>query len=388
MSRPSLGAYTCAVIVIASLAAAVGAAPGPLRAQDVLPGAPTLQPVETGVAAFVGVVPAAQNERARPVVRSRRPIEVTDWASFVSRFGEVDRPPARWSDDDARAQRHLQEAVRGFFANGGSRLWILVVATADDLADPTDELQSLARLDVDLVAIPGATGHQQQDALIAHAETAGDRMALLDGIADPTTTTPSGVRATAHNSSRAVGLFPWLSVRHPDGRGVVMQPPSGHVAGVIARNDRQAGVHRAPANLSVDGATGPERSLSNSQISALTVDGILVLRPLSGGLRTWGGRTLGGAANGEFMYLSVRRTIDMVVETVRDGLAPSACSNAVGPVEALLEDLWREGALQGATPDQAWFTRCRRGSDVLRIGLALIRPAEFVVASIDLGAVR
>lgn len=202
--RAGIRANARALILVSTLTAGVAGMPALAGAQDVLPESPTLQPVETGVTAFIGVIPSAAGQRARRAGKSSRPVQLRDWASFVSRFGEVKRPPGRWSDDDGTARRYLQEAVRGFFANGGSRLWVLAVPAADRLEDPTDELQSLEGLD-------------------------------------------------------AVGLFPWLSVRHPDGRRTVLQPPSGHVAGVIARNDRQNGVHRAPANLPVLGAEGVGR---------------------------------------------------------------------------------------------------------------------------------
>lgn len=379
---------SCLIPVLAAAAVALCGMPTPLAAQDQLPRSPAVAPVETGIAAFIGVIPAGSGQRARDGRTSTRPLQFRDWASFVSRFGEVQRPPGRWSDEEAVAQRHLQEAVRGFFANGGRRLWVLAVSTVDELPDPTDELRSLENLDVDVVAIPGATGRRQQDALMAHAEKIGDRIVLLDGIPDPGVATSAAVRATSRNSPRAVGLFPWLRIRHPDGRRIVDQPPSGHVAGVLARNDRQEGVHRAPANLSVLGTEGVERTLSSAEVNALTVDGVLVLRPLSGGPRTWGARTLGGDANGQFRYLPVRRTLDAVDEAIRDQLVPSTCADAVGPVESYLGDMWRAGALQGAKPDEAYFARCDRSSDVLRLGLALMRPAEFVVATIDMATPR
>lgn len=373
-----------APLALALAAVLVAGTATPAVAQDDVRRPSALAPVETGIAAFVGVVPADPGEQPSRGRAVSRPIQFGDWASFVSRFGEVTRPPVRWSDEDAVAQRHLQEAVRGFFANGGRRLWILAVPTAGDLTDPADELRSLENLDVDVVAIPGATGRGQQEALIAHAETVGDRIALLDGVADPGRASAAAVRATPRNSSRAVAVFPWLRIRHPDRRRIVAQPPSGHVAGVVARNDRESGVHRAPANLPVMGTEGLERTLSSAEVGALAVDGILVLRPLSGGPRTWGARTLGGDANGQFRYLPVRRTLDAVSEAIRDQLVPSACADAVGAVESYLDDMWRAGALQGAKRDEAYFTRCERYSDVLRFGLALMRPAEFVVATLDL----
>lgn len=77
-----------------------------------------------------------------------------------------------------------------------------------------------------------------------------------------------------------------------------------------------------------------------------------------------------------------------MTEAIRSQLIPSTCTDAVGVVESYLKGMWQDGTLLGATPDAAYFTRCDRGSDVLRLGFALMRPTEFVVAKINLNAHR
>jgi len=271
----------------------------------------------------------------------------------------------------------LRHAVHGFFANGGTRAWIVRVATASDLVDLRRSLGRLSSVDIDLVVVPGAVSTAQQDAILDHVEAAADRVALLDGQPSPRRVSATEVRGTRRNSDRAVLLFPWITVDDPLSRGFVLQPPSGHVAGVIARNDRNRGIHTAPANLPVSDAVAPERSLSGGDVSGLASNGIIPLLDGSGasGVRTWGARTLGGDANGEFRYVNVRRTVDQVRKSVMAG-DPTNCQVALAEARSLLDQMWRRAALQGATPADAWFARC--DSQTLQLGLALIRPTEFV----------
>lgn len=361
------------------------ATPGSAAAQDPDARAITLRPVETGVAAFVGVVPDDARGRSGSVAAAGRPIEVRGYGDFVTRFGEVTVAPGSWTAADGRAQRHLQEAVRGFFVSGGERAWVLRVRSASELTDPGVALRTLERVDVDLIAVPGAIGARQHEALLAHVETTGDRVALLDGRPDPARNVFEEVRATPRSSDRAILLFPWIRVADPGGSGAMLQPSSGHVAGALARGDRVNGVHGAPANLELSGAKA-ERSLSRAELGALNVSGVLALRPVSGTLRTWGGRTLGGEGAGPFRYVAIRRTVDQVEETLRESLGDLDCPEAEGAVRSLLDDMWRSGALQGVRSAEAYFVRCDSRTSVLTLGLALMRPSEFVPLAVEVGA--
>lgn len=348
----------------------------------------SLHAVETGVTAFVGVVPndAVPRGGGRPAPAGR-PVQVRSWDEFATRFADFGPPPSRWTAEDAAAHRYLQLAVRGFFANGGRRAWVLRVPASSDLTDLRGELNALRQIDADLIAVPGATGRAQQEAILAHVGSVGDRFALLDGRPDPPREVPADVRATGRNSDRATLLFPWILVRDPVSGRTVPQPPSGHVAGAISRSDRERGVHRAPANLSLADASSPERSLSRSAMDPLTLDGVLVMRTAAGssGVGTWGARTLGGDANGAFRYISVRRIVDQVEETLRRELSSATCADAVGPAETFLQGLWRSGVLQGARPSDAFFVRCQIQGEVLLVGVSALRPAEFITLRVDVG---
>jgi phage tail sheath protein FI len=183
----------------------------------------------------------------------------------------------------------------------------------------------------------------------------------------------------------------------------VVMPPSGAVAGVYAATDGSRGVWKAPANVSLAGVLEPVVKLDNLKQENYNVDAdtgksINVLRAFSGkGTLVWGARTLAGNDN-EWRYISVRRFFNMVEESVKKStywavFEPNDANTWVkvrGMIENYLTDKWREGALAGALPKDAFYVKCGLGTtmsaqDILagrlhvEIGMAVVRPAEFIV---------
>ncbi len=180
-------------------------------------------------------------------------------------------------------------------------------------------------------------------------------------------------------------------------------PPSGAIAGVYAATDAARGVWKAPANVGLAGVLEPVVKLDNQRQEDLNVDttggkSINAIRAFAGrGTLVWGARTLAGNDN-EWRYVSVRRLFSAVEESVRKSthwavFEPNDANTWVkvrGMIENYLTDKWREGALAGAAPRDAFFVKCGLGStmtaqDVLEgrlnveIGMAAVRPAEFIV---------
>ncbi len=180
-------------------------------------------------------------------------------------------------------------------------------------------------------------------------------------------------------------------------------PPSGAVAGVYATVDRDRGVWKAPANVSVNDVKEPAVSIDSKVQDSLNVDStagksINVIRTFAGkGTLIWGSRTLAGNDN-EWRYVPVRRFFIMVEESLKKSTAwvvfePNDANTWVkvrGMIENYLTTKWREGALQGAKPDEAFFVKCGLGAtmtalDILEgrmivdVGLAVVRPAEFII---------
>jgi phage tail sheath protein FI len=186
-------------------------------------------------------------------------------------------------------------------------------------------------------------------------------------------------------------------------RNLSILPPSSAVAGVYAKTDRDRGVWKAPANVSLSSVVGPTVMIDNTTQDGLNVDteagkSINAIRAFSGkGTLVWGARTLDGNSN-EWRYISVRRFFNMVEESVKKSTYPfvfepndaNTWVKVKGMIENYLTTLWRQGALAGAKPEHAFFVRVGLNQtmtalDILEgrmnveIGMAAVRPAEFII---------
>lgn len=183
----------------------------------------------------------------------------------------------------------------------------------------------------------------------------------------------------------------------------VTLPPSGSVAGIYARVDADRGVWKAPANVGVNSIIGPTVKLTNSDQDLLNVDAasgksINAIRTFAGkGTLVWGARTLAGNDN-EWRYVPVRRLYIFVEESIKKAtefvvFEPNTANTWVrvkGMIENFLTALWREGALAGAAPEDAFFVKIGLGETMtpqeilegimnVEIGMAAVRPAEFII---------
>lgn len=180
-------------------------------------------------------------------------------------------------------------------------------------------------------------------------------------------------------------------------------PPSGAIAGIIASTDNNKGVWAAPANVSIASVRGLSRVITDDEQEGMNVDAISgksvnAIRPFTGkGILVWGARTLDGNSN-EWRYVSVRRLFNFIEESVKKATAwavfsPNDTNTWVkikSQIETFLNNLWRRGALAGARPDSAFFVKVGlnetmnandilEGRLIVEIGLAAVRPAEFII---------
>jgi phage tail sheath protein FI len=241
-----------------------------------------------------------------------------------------------------------------------------------------------------------------QGKMIAHCEAMGDRMAILDPPPDlmPQEILDWRMNEAGYDSKFATLYWPWCEVMDPLTNQPMMVPPSGHVAGVWARTDAGRGVHKAPANEVIMGANGLAFQITHDEQGALNKSGINCIRSFPGrGIRIWGARTL--SSDPEWRYLNVRRLFNYIAESINEGTQWSvfepnderlwmqlriAASN-------FLTRVWRDGALFGATPEQAFYVKCdaetnppeniEAGQVTVEIGIAPVKPAEFVVFRIS-----
>jgi hypothetical protein len=237
-----------------------------------------------------------------------------------------------------------------------------------------------------------------QLAMIAHAELMGDRVAILD--APPALNAQQvkewRVDKAGYDSKYATLYWPWIKVFDPLSGQATHVPPSGHIAGIWARNDNTRGVHKAPGNEILRGAITLELNLTKGEHDQLNPAGINCIRAFPGrGIRAWGARTL--SSDPAWRYLNVRRLFNFVEESIFEGtqwvvFEPNdqrLWGRVKRTVNSFLLRVWRDGALFGATPEQAFFVKCDEennpaevrdaGQLIVDIGIAPVKPAEFVV---------
>jgi hypothetical protein len=176
-------------------------------------------------------------------------------------------------------------------------------------------------------------------------------------------------------------------------------PPSGHIAGLIARCDAAEGVHRAPANQPVQGLVDVAVRVRKRERDFAFDHRVNTLIAFPGrGIRVWGARTL--SSDPAFVQINVRRLFILIRKSVEryaqwvvfEPNEPSLWKKLVRSIDVFLGDLWRDGALLGEAKDDAYYVKCDEetnppeardvGQLVCEIGIAPVKPAEFIVVRI------
>lgn len=242
-----------------------------------------------------------------------------------------------------------------------------------------------------------------QQAMLDHCANMKDRFAILDC---PPGMNPQEIKEwrmteTGYDSKYGALYYPWIKVSNPLGGGdTILIPPSGHMAGIYARSDTERGVHKAPANEIVRGALGLETKITKSEQDSLNPVGINCIRPFPGrGIRVWGARTL--SSDALWRYINVRRLFNFIEESIELGtqwvvFEPNdrdLWERIKRDIRAFLTRVWRDGALFGSTADESFFVKCDAelntveirdaGQVIIEIGLAPVKPAEFVIFRIS-----
>ncbi|MBI4538137.1 MAG: phage tail sheath family protein [Gemmatimonadetes bacterium] len=377
--------------------------------EEVSRGARPIEGVGTSTAAFVGHAPAEG-------ARVHDAVAINNWSQFVREFvPEGSRSTA------------LSHAIFGFFQNGGRRCYVVNVGAETSVTGGgrtrkgVDVLETVD--EVAIVAAPGFADASAYDALLSHCEKLKDRVAILDAPCQVPNiealtqvgSVQKGRRREGEEAEETKGLRPRVS---PGGYGafyypcitvrdslppneLVDIPPSGHIAGIYARNDATRGVHKAPANEPVRGALNVTYRVTDEEQGLLNQNGVNCLRFFSReGVTVYGARTVAEAAS-EWRYVNVRRLFNMVEESIARGTRwtvfepndPSLWKAIRRDVGSFLTRVWRDGALMGATPEEAFFVKCdeetnppdviEAGMVVILVGMAPVKPAEFVVFRIS-----
>jgi phage tail sheath protein FI len=379
--------------------------------EEVPPSVRPIVGVGTSTAGFIGVVAGNVTMPLRPgssgkkpdgtpepndfykVADPGKPKLITSWEEFKTQFG-----------DFQAGNQTLAHAVFGFFLNGGTRCWVMRVAAEAALDNLDEELPALGAIDeITIVAVPGATKPEQHNDLLTHCMNLKDRVAILDGVQTPADLTEAAISPAGRSEAGSYGAlyFPWIMVFNPITNTEIAVPPSGHLAGIYARNDATRGVHKAPANEVVLGASGVEQVVSKAQQEGLNPVGINAIRSFNGTVKVWGARTRTDEAHSEFRYISTRRFFNFMRESIEEGtqwavFEPNSSSlwqRITRNISDFLLGQWRDGALFGDTPKQAFFVQCddktnppdvrNLGQVVTEIGIAIVGTAEFVIFRIQ-----
>ncbi|GIH02233.1 hypothetical protein Rhe02_03000 [Rhizocola hellebori] len=420
-------------------------APG-IYVEEVPGGARPIAPVGTSTAGFVGRAPtdAAIDE----------PKIVNSWADYLRIYCEKKGNETLESTD-------LTRAVFGFFDNGGSTCWVVNIGNSKSITGTQGRRSGLDLFEaIDEIAIVAAPGFADIGSHIALTNFAANQtfpMAILDPTKDrvtdvsqlleveteggspqsapaaakppdkkppekkadkdsesdsaegaegadtpappatpPAPTSGGGLRPAT--SVNAAFYFPRISIKDPfTGLTVNDVPPSGHIAGVWARTDALRGVHKAPANEPLRGATGVAYRVTRQDQERLNPQGVNCIRYFaSEGIRVWGAKTLTQKGD-PWEYINVRRLFNAVGRSIELGTGwmvfePNDYTlwrSIKRDITAYLTGVWRDGALLGRTPQEAFFVKCDEetnppdqrniGIVMAVIGLAVVKPAEFVV---------
>ncbi|MEF8795509.1 MAG: phage tail sheath subtilisin-like domain-containing protein [Salinivenus sp.] len=325
----------------------------------------------------------------------------------------TDAQNAAWQDVQSDASIMLPEVEPGDLAPTAIRLSggndgkePTSYVTSVDGSGPPDDPEGFDALEdlenVSIVAAPGYTAISSgparvnvQDQLITHCTDMRYRIAVLD---TPKNATVKEARDWRGNidSKYAAMYYPWITIFDPLSRSELNVPPSGHVAGIYARNDIENGVHKAPANEVVRSAVGFETRINKAQQDVLNPEGVNCFRFFEGrGNRLWGARM--ATSDNEYKYVNIRRYLAYLERSIDEGTqvfvfennGSDLWRNVRRTIGSFLKNEWRSNRLMGTTPEQAYFVRCDRstmtqndidnGRLICEIGVALFRPAEFVI---------
>ena len=301
-----------------------------------------------------------------------------------------------------------EQRQRVYRLDGGTDGAQPAAAAYQGVADATAKSGLAAFEDLEDISIVAAPGYSQgysngnllrvaqiQAYLISHCERMRYRIAVLDS---PDDQTVGGVRAFRGqvDSTHGALYYPWVRVVDPVTEDEMILPPSGFVAGIYARNDVEKGVHKAPANEVVRMAVGFEFLLNKAQQDVLNPEGVNCFRFFEGrGYRLWGARTI--SSDPEWKYVNLRRYFAYLERSLEKGTQWVVFENNHEPlwanvrrtVEDFLFNEWKSGHLMGEKPQEAYFVRCDRstmtqndidnGRLICLIGVAAVRPAEFVI---------
>jgi phage tail sheath protein FI len=354
----------------------------------------------TSLPVFIGYTEKITDTANKPVLF--KPILIKSFIEYTNCFGNA---------STANTNFCLYESVQLYFDNGGKEIYIISCGDYSDGISLRPLLRGLNRsriIDANLTSIPEAAFfadeidfYKLQQKMLAVCAEKENRFAILD-TRRPTNAMESDLdnyRAGIGNDNLKWGAcyYPWIKTT-----GGKKIPPSGAVCGAYVHTDVTRGVWKAPANIALNNIADVTATINDAANDEMNVseDGksINSIRKFTGkGILIWGARTLMGNDN-EWRYVPVKRFFMMVEQSISKAtdtlvFEPNN-SNTWTKVKAMIENFlilqWRNGALQGAKPEHAFYVQCGLGTTmtaqdilegkmIIEVGMAMVRPAEFII---------
>jgi phage tail sheath protein FI len=287
---------------------------------------------------------------------------------------------------------------KGLAADGGSALSLSDYQGQDKTGERTGMAALKEQDDISIVCVPDENDIRGlTEAVVTHCENMGERFAILQS---PQNAGRVGNMETPVDSSYAAYYYPWIEVKDPITNQDKVVPPGGHIAGMFARNDAETGVHGSPANMVVRGALDLQLDITKGEQDVLNPKGVNCIRSFQGrGIRLWGARTC--SSDPEWKYINVRRLFLFIEQSIDEGTQWAVFepndrdlwARVRQSVSNFLTTAWRDGALMGTSPDEAFYVKCGEstmtqddidnGRLICEIGIAPVKPAEFVIFRIQ-----
>jgi phage tail sheath protein FI len=304
---------------------------------------------------------------------------------------EISAPPdVALPANDASAQ----------LAGGADGALPTTVEYVGQAVDPNDRT-GLTALDLDqfrevaIVHAPGA-GYDIALEVVNHCERNRFRFAVVDSLPSQANVANIIPRNDVTDTQYGAFYYPWIYISDPRNGGRKLIPPGGAACGIYALTDNTRGVFKAPANETVAGAIDLEFDIDQGTQELLNPRGVDAIRRFPGrGIRVWGARTM--SSDPLWKYVSVRRLFIFLEASIYESTQwvvfesndQRLWNRVKQTITLFLRTQWRDGALFGAKEEEAFSVTVdestmtpldiQEGRLIIEVGVAPVRPAEFVI---------
>ncbi|KAG0087610.1 hypothetical protein BGZ92_007191 [Podila epicladia] len=318
---------------------------------------------------------------------------VNSWLDFTQLMTELD--PKEINDPNGGTEKikvfdfkktdNLYLSMQTYFQNGGGYCYIVDISKLETEVPKLD--------DVTLIV---AAGEDIKGKVATLCPKNGTCFAILDG-PKPLETLKTVTVEEYTKNAYAAAYYPWLNAKWADSNPI---PPSAAVAGAYCRVDIERGVWKAPANVELNGGVTPAVKVSDEDQAAYMGDdkpSINMIRQFRGtGTTIWGARTLD--TSGNWKYIPVRRLFNTAERDIKKAMSVAMFEPNSQPtwekvraaIDHYLYGIWKQGGLTGNTEKEAYFvqigkgitmtqTDIDQGKMIVKIGMAAVRPAEFII---------